>query len=80
MATDIRCRVTPRTAGARSSATERRDTRHQSKAYANCPLGHERPFHGLNPQESARNHGYRTSGALREGAANRVLEYTYKYL
>jgi len=46
----------------------------------NCPLGHEGPFHGLNPQESARNHGYETPGALREAAASRVLEFTYKYL
>jgi hypothetical protein len=50
------------------------------KLYANYPLGHERPFHGLNPQESARNHGYGTSGVSREAAANRALEYTYKYL
>jgi hypothetical protein len=29
---------------------------------------------------SARNHGYGTTGAIREAAANRVPEYTYKYL
>jgi hypothetical protein len=52
----------------------------RSKAYANCPLGHERPFHGLNPQESARNHGYGTLDTIRETAASRDLEFTYKFL
>jgi hypothetical protein len=42
-------------------------------------LGHERPFHGLNPQESVRNHGYGTHEAVCKVAANRVPEYTYKH-
>jgi hypothetical protein len=50
------------------------------KLSSNSPLGHEQAFHGLNPQESARNYGHGTPGAVREAAANDVPEYTYKYL
>jgi hypothetical protein len=56
------------------------DTAPISKLYVNSPLDHKEASHGLNPQESARNHGYGTSGAVRKSAANRVLEYSYKYL
>jgi hypothetical protein len=50
-----------------------------TKSYANSPFGHERPFHGLNPKESARNHGYGTPGVVREIAANHSPKFTYKY-
>ena len=51
-----------------------------AKMYANCPLGHAGPFHGLNPQDSTQNHGYGTPDATHATAANRALEFTYKYL
>jgi hypothetical protein len=44
-----------------------------------CRLGHEDPFHGLNPQESARTHRHQRGDALREAAANRTSRNTYKY-
>ena len=55
---------------ARASAVTQTD---QPDLYANYPLGHGRPFHGLNPPESARNHRYRTPTAAHEIAANREL-------
>jgi hypothetical protein len=71
---EIGHQVAPRrTAQARSSNLS-------SKSYTKTGLGHERPSHGLNPQESARNHGYGASGAVGDSAANCVLEFTYKYL
>ena len=46
----------------------------RSKAYAYRGLGHEQVARGLNPQESARNHGYRVDRPPRDIAANHRRE------
>jgi hypothetical protein len=44
------------TVAAPPDVIDARPPRPTLKLYANSSLGHDGPFHGLNPQEAARNH------------------------